>query len=134
MTATVRGPAINLSFDAVLASAGFLVSRIYQYGPRGVGASFNTGDGLRGSILVSQSGQPDDPTEWIHTSIAFADRDPTYADLVTLHRAVFGRKRFAYQVFAPASSHVNIHAHALHLWGRADGAAVLPDFGRLGTI
>jgi hypothetical protein len=37
-------------------------------------------------------------------------------------------------VFAPPSEHVNIHDHALHLWGRLDGARVLPDFGRFGTI
>lgn len=90
-------------------------------------------DGFRwyirdGSVIVTQSDH-DDGVEWIHASIAFADRDPTYEELTVLHRGVFGRRRWAYQVFAPTARHVNIHEHALHLWGRADGTPVLPDFG-----
>jgi hypothetical protein len=54
--------------------------------------------------------------------------------LVMLHLGVFGRRRWAYQVFVPESEHVNIHPHALHLWGRADGTNALPNFGRFGTI
>jgi hypothetical protein len=46
---------------------------------------------------------------------------------------VFGHG-WSYQVFAPPSQHVNIHEHALHLWGRVDGTNVLPSFGVLGTI
>ena len=41
---------------------------------------------------------------------------------------------WAYQVFAPPWAHINIHPNALHLWGRLDGANVLPDFGSWGTI
>ena len=41
---------------------------------------------------------------------------------------------FAYQVFAPPTRHVNIHEHALHLWGRVDGKSITPDFGAFGTI
>lgn len=59
---------------------------------------------------------------------------PTYDDLVMLHRAVFGLDSYAYQVFAPQRQHVNIHNFALHLWGRADGRAVLPEFGLQGSI
>lgn len=71
--------------------------------------------------------------EWIHASISHPDRMPTYDELVLLHEAAFG-DGWAYQVFAPAEHHVNIHAHALHLWGRADGAAAMPNFGELGSI
>ena len=49
-----------------------------------------------------------------------------------MHRAVF--PGYAYQVFAPPESHVNIHGNALHLWGRADGKPILPEFGDMGTI
>lgn len=69
--------------------------------------------------------------DWIHASIAHPDRLPDYDELALLHRAVFGAG-YAYQVFAPPSDHVNVHAYALHLWGRRDGAAALPDF-TLGT-
>jgi ParB family chromosome partitioning protein len=71
--------------------------------------------------------------EWLHASIAHQDHMPTYEDLVLLHRAVFG-DGYAFQVFAPPSKHVNIHQHALHLWGRRDGSNLLPDFGAQGTI
>jgi hypothetical protein len=87
---------------------------------------------LTSSIIVSCSDHDDD-TEWIHASIA-RDHTPTYDDLVALHDAVWPRGGYAYQVFVPPEKHVNIHTHALHLWGRRDGANVLPDFGRFGTI
>lgn len=85
-----------------------------------------------GSVIVSQAEH--DGVEWIHASLAWRDYTPTYDQLKILHESVFGRKRTAYQVFAAASDHVNIHEFALHLWGRADGASVLPDFGSEGTI
>lgn len=84
------------------------------------------------SIIVSAADWDADGI-WIHASIAYRDHTPSYDDLVLLHRAVFG-DGYAYQVFAPADDHVNIHAHALHLWGRADGARVTPDFGKIGSI
>lgn len=73
--------------------------------------------------------------EWIHASYCRHDGVmPSYDELQTLHRAVFG-DGWAYQVFAPSERHVNIHGNALHLWGRSDGCAVLPDFvGKSGTV
>jgi len=102
-----------------------------------------------GSVIVTQSpapipspetapivdGRPSaDLTEWIHASIAWTHRNPTYEELALLKTAVWGDKGEAYQVFATADRHVNIHEHALHLWGRADGARCLPDFGAAGSI
>jgi site-specific DNA-cytosine methylase len=40
---------------------------------------------------------------------------------------------WAFQVFAPPSDHVNI-AQVLHVWGRADGARIHPDFAWMGAI
>lgn len=77
------------------------------------------------SVIVSSADH--DGAAWVHASTAHADQLPTYADLVALHQAVWPTG-WAYQVFAPPSEHVNIHPHALHLWGRRDGARVLPDF------
>lgn len=71
---------------------------------------------------------------WIHTSISRPHEMPSYDDLTILHAAVFGPTGWSYQVFAPRSEHVNIHAYALHLWGKPDGAKVLPNFGALGSI
>lgn len=87
-----------------------------------------------GSIMVTEvpPGMVDDHA-WIHASISRADQLPRYDELALLHRAVFGDTH-AYQVFAPAADHINLHPYALHLWGRADGTRALPDFGQFGTI
>jgi len=81
------------------------------------------------STVIATCADAPDGFEWLHASIAHADRMPTYADLKLLHAAVFG-DGWAYQVFAPPSDHVNIHEYALHLFGRLDGQPVLPDFTR----
>jgi hypothetical protein len=84
------------------------------------------------SIIVSCADY--EGTEWVHASIAGVDELPSYEDLARLRWAVWGQTGYAYQVFAPPSAHINIHEHALHLWGRLDGRRVLPDFGAWGTI
>lgn len=79
------------------------------------------------SVIVTVAPHGDPITDWIHASIAHSDEMPTYEDLKMLHQAVF-RDGWAYQVFTPPAEHVNIHNFALHLFGRLDGAPVLPDF------
>ena len=70
----------------------------------------------------------------IHASISHTDHIPAYVELAMLHRAVWPDGH-SLQCFVPAPEHVNIHAHALHLWGRADGARLWPiDFGQMGSI
>jgi hypothetical protein len=71
--------------------------------------------------------------EWLHASISWTKQMPSYEDLTRLHAAVWP-EGYAYQVFAPPSQHVNLHAYALHLWGLADGSPILPEFGKFGTI
>ncbi len=84
------------------------------------------------SVIVSSGVL--DGTTWIHASVAgHREQMPSYLDLVLLHAAVFGAG-YAYQVFAPPARHVNLHQYALHLWGRADGQPVLPDFAIAGSI
>lgn len=73
----------------------------------------------------------DDGSEWIHASIAGFDELPSYEHLKQLHQAVFG-DGYSYMCFPPPEHHVNIHPNALHLFGRADGAASMPEFS--GTI
>ncbi len=81
--------------------------------------------------------------DWIHASVVRLangmvgdETMPTYEDLVEMHYAVFfGGQGYAYQMFVPPSSHVNIRRNALHLWGRRDGNPAMPDFGAfLGSI
>jgi hypothetical protein len=84
----------------------------------------------KGSVIVTCAEISGD--EWVHASMAFEDRDPTYLELKQLHYAVWSYgEGHAYQLFVPSDEHVNIHAHALHLWGKLDGSAVLPDLSLL---
>ena len=119
-----RPPAINGGWEIVLAKLGIVAHDVEPFGPMGVRSKVTAKDGARGSVIITQAEHEDQ--EWVHVSLAFVDRDPTYLELAALHRAVFGRKRFSYQAFAPESEHVNIHEHALHLWGTVDGARLTP--------
>lgn len=107
-----------------------------RFGP--LGFIFETEYGQdRARIIVSDGPEPDDESDdpslyWRHASIA-RDHMPSYADLVMMHKAIWP-EGFAYQVFADASEHVNIHSFALHLWGYPDGRAILPNFGKFGSI
>lgn len=93
-----------------------------SFGPDGWGFQHRT---VHGSILVTAAEH--EGANWVHASIAWQDHTPSYDDLKVLHGAVFG-DGWAYQVFAPPTDHVNIHQHALHLFGRIDGKPALPDF------
>ena len=100
------------------------------YGPDGWLLARADGDG---SVLISCA-QHDDGVEWVHASMTRKGRVPDYDDQCLLHRAVFG-DGWAYQVFAPAAEHVNIHPNALHIWGRLDGKPAMHNFtSGLGTI
>lgn len=110
-----------------LAAVKVTVGAVQDFGPQGIFVHTIRGhDRVAGTVIVTQAEH--DGAEWLHASMAWPDREPTYAELAALHAGVFGRRRWSYQVFAPASEHVNIHKHALHLFGRVDGAAALPDF------
>ena len=74
-----------------------------------------------------------DGVEWIHASVSRRDAIATHQDLVELHAAVWPDGH-AYQVFVPPAEHININEFVLHLWGRMDGARVLPDFAVLRSI
>lgn len=88
-------------------------------------------DGMS-SVVVSTASF--DGVEWTHASMTGPERVPTYEELCQLHRAVWGESGYSYQIQVPADQHVNIHPYALHMWGRADGSPVLPEFGKYGTI
>jgi hypothetical protein len=103
------------------------------------GASFVRSDAKRSIIITSSDLGPNigDGHTWLHASIS-AHPDgapvPEYAELAELRYAVWGEAGWAFQVFAPAASHINIRTNALHLWGRLDGQRIHPDFGWAGTI
>jgi hypothetical protein len=122
-----------LHIRAVLKQHYKAVSRPREFGPDGwMFLVANVAQAPPSSILISCA-EIEPGVDWIHASIANAERMPQYEDLKALHAAVFG-KGYAYQVFTPPALHVNIHEHALHLWGRLDGAPAMPEFGEDGSI
>lgn len=80
-----------------------------------------------GGLRVIASGGRFDGERWLHVSVSRASGLPSYADLVQVKRTFIGDERYAYQVFAPVSTHVNI-AEVLHLWASVDRPRPLPDF------
>ena len=75
-----------------------------------------------------------DGRRWGHGSVSRGDRKlPTYEDLQTLKRFVFGPHRKAIQVFPANAEHEDFAGklmrlvQVLHLWSCEDGD-VLPDF------
>lgn len=103
--------------------------------PQPVGEDSWMIDGTHRRVVVSIDNYSDIDVPWIHASISYRNQAymPSYRDLKQLHDAVFGDGH-AYQCFVPAADYVNITENVLHLWGRADGLPVLPDFGRENTI
>lgn len=78
-------------------------------------------------VRVIASGDRFDGERWLHVSVSRPAGLPSYADLVQVKRTFIGDERYAYQVFAPVSTHVNI-AEVLHLWASLDRPCPLPDF------
>lgn len=97
------------------------------FGPEGWQLD-SLGAEVKGRVIVTACEEQDDEW-WVHASISWANRLPSYDDLKLLHAAVFG-DGWAYLPFAPPAEHVNHAQYALHLFGRLDGAASMPDFTR----
>ena len=118
-------------------TAGYTMSEWVPFGALGVRLHIVTSS-EHGTIIVSEGTPPAevDPQQrdWLHASMSWQQRVPTYQELATLHLSVFGLTRFSYQVFAADDRHVNFHPNALHLWGLASGEQALPDFGKYGIV
>ncbi len=67
--------------------------------------------------------------EWLHVSVSYPDKLPTYDDLCEVKKTFIGDERTALQIFPPKVKHVNIHNYCLHLFCCLDGD-VTPDFTR----
>lgn len=78
------------------------------------------------SVLIS-AGVKEDDSRWAHISVARQNRIPSYKDLAEVKDLFVGPDRYALQVFAPASEHVNLHPYCLHLWVPMDRYP-LPNF------
>ena len=80
------------------------------------------------SVILS-SGVELDGKQWLHFSVARADRIPTWDELVKAKEQFLGPESRALQVIAPRSEWVNIHPFCLHLFVCLEGD-VTPDFTR----
>lgn len=65
--------------------------------------------------------------EWDHVSVSRADRAPTWQELEHVKRLFFEPDETAMQLHVPASDHINVHAHCLHLWRPQKVAIPRPD-------
>lgn len=63
---------------------------------------------------------------WDHVSVSRADRCPTWGELEHVKRAFFEDQETAMQLHVPASDHVNVHPHVLHLWRPQDAEIPRP--------
>jgi hypothetical protein len=107
----------------------------HAFGPTGmVFDTISSRPTSRSRIIITDGETPHSDEIWRHASISRPLRDPDYEELAHLKLAVWGEDGYAYQVFAGAAEHVNIHEHALHLWGTPDGRRHLPAFGANGSI
>jgi hypothetical protein len=93
-------------------------------------------DGLDGATYAEDTGlfailsgsREDDGRRWLHLSVSRPSRMPTWDDLKRARAALLGEERYAYVVFPPAHTYVNIHPRCLHLWSPVEGDPPLPEF------
>lgn len=105
------------------------------FGPAGVVIdSISDSPRSRARVIITDGPHDDPEVDWRHASMSRPLRNPDYDDLVLLKAAAWGDDGYAYQVFPARSEHVNIHEHALHLWGTPTGERLLPAFGANGSI
>lgn len=93
----------------------------------------NAGDSLGGAFRMKS---PKDGQEifaiagsrlgWDHVSISRPDRCPDWAEMCFLHQIFFKDDEVAMQLHVPATDHINIHSHCLHLWRPHDTDIPLP--------
>ena len=95
----------------------------------------------RGNIQVIVSLERyDDGSLWVHASACGRTGPqrfylPSWEEMKRVKHDFFGPDTETYQVFPPDCEWVNDHPCVLHLFGRLDGARVLPDFTRgLGAL
>lgn len=94
-----------------------------------VGAWERIPDGLR----VMESFESHCDEDWLHVSVSFPNRLPSWADMREVKETFCGKERESYMVLPPEKQYVNDHPFVLHLWCAIDGP-VLPDFRRMGPF
>lgn len=63
---------------------------------------------------------------WDHVSVSRPDRPPSWDEMSAMHRRFFQPDATAMQLHVPASRHINVHPHCLHLWRPWNAAVPTP--------
>jgi hypothetical protein len=94
--------------------------------------AFVRNDGLK--LIITIEWQDSDPDiKWLHASMSFKSKLPTYQDMKIVKNIFIGEDRTAFQVFPPSDQHINLHENTLHLFSCLT-KDILPDFRREGGI
>ena len=95
------------------------------------GAAFlNPGTGL---IVIVSCATEQDGEAWLHVSMSYDRKLPSYKDMIIVKRAFIGDDKTAIQVFPQKNKHVNYHPYCLHLWHCITRDTV-PDFTQGGSM
>jgi len=74
--------------------------------------AFVRADGLK--LIITVEWQSTDPeTKWLHVSMSFRSRLPSYSDMKIVKGIFIGVDRTAFQIFPPIDQHVNMHENTV---------------------
>lgn len=94
--------------------------------------AFIRADGLKVIITVEWQ-DSDTETKWLHVSMSFKSKLPSYSDMKIVKNVFIGEDRTAFQIFPSNDQHVNLHENTLHLFSCLT-KDIFPDFRREGGI
>lgn len=111
---------------ALVATQPMVLPVGWRVGERFVNAVVYRHDQSQMTVIAEVKRYADD-REWLHVSLSFPDRMPSWETLKSVRDLFVGRERTVLQVLPPAAKYVNKHPYCLHLWCCMDGD-VTPDF------
>jgi hypothetical protein len=84
-------------------------------------------------LIVASAAIEDDNAVWVHISLSYPGKLPTWDDIKGVRNVILGSNRWAYQVLPPDDQSINIHPYCLHIWAPWDeDDDLMPDFARGG--
>jgi hypothetical protein len=88
----------------------------------------------RGKLtIVASAAIEDDNAVWVHISLSYPGKLPTWDDIKGVRNVILGSNRWAYQVLPPDDRSINIHPYCLHIWAPwNEDDDLMPDFARGG--
>lgn len=62
--------------------------------------------------------------QWLHLSVSHPHKNPSWHTIKEVKELFMPKDKYAIQMIAPKSEHINIHEHCFHLWMRLDGPTI----------